>query len=377
MKQKLNTAIAIMFMIILSYCNQKQNPGVQEKIIDEVTTAVDVKFSMVKRIPLREMGYSSLAVTGSEIYASCYSSDDNVALVEIYDIELNYKEKKAFPIGQGPGDVGGGARFYRYGNRIYVPDNTQQRINLFDRDFKFIKFVKLTENHYPLVFIKNGEYFICIQEKGGGRPGDVTYVVSLFSFPRLQKKILYQLGPFPFRDHSGRYILFSMDGVDFFYKEDKIYLINMNSYQVNMMELSGKILKRIRVDVEKKMVPKEMKEPWLKAHLGWSYRRLKNRIGAADSIQPASYMVPLGKGLAVIRRNGYDYNCTGMVEADYFDYRLNLIGKIQIPCFNRIFRLSMGYSSYSYTYHEGYLYLISIDREENFYLEKWRVIEPR
>lgn len=366
-----------MFMIILSYCNQKQNPGVPGKIIHETTTAANVKFSMVKRIPLREMHYSNLAVTNSEIYASCYSGDDKLAVVEVYDKELNYKSKKTFPIGQGPGDVGGGARFYRYGNRIYAPDNTQQRINLFDQDFKFIKFVKLIESHYPLIFIKNGEYFICIQEKGGGRPGDVTYVVSLFSFPGLQKKILYQIGPFPFRNHNGRHILFSMDGVDFFYNKGKIYLINMNSYQINMIDLSGKILKRIRLDVEKQKVPKEMKEPWLKANLGQYYRRLKDRIEIADDIQPASYMVPLGKGFAVVRRNGYYYNCTGMVEADYFDYGLNLIGKIQIPCFNRIFRLSMGYSSYSYSYHEGYLYLISIDQEENFFLEKWRVTESR
>lgn len=366
-----------MFMIILLYCNQKQNPKVPEKTIHEVTTAANVKFSMEKRIPLREMGYSSLAVTNSEIYASCYSSDDNAAVVEIYDKELNYKAKKVFSIGQGPGDVGGGSRFYRYGNQFFAPDNTQQRINLFNQDFKFIKFVKLIESHSPLNFIKNGEYFICIQEKGGGRPGDVTYVVSLFSFPGLQKKILYQLGPFPFRDHNGKHLLFSMDGVDFFYQQEKIYLLNMNSYQINMMDLSGKILKRIRVDAEKQKVPKEMKEPWLKVNLGQYYRRLKDRIGIADDIQPASYMVALGKGFAVVKRNGYYYNCTGMVEADYFDYSLDLIGKIQIPCFDRIFMLSMGYFPNSYTYHDGYLYLVAIDQEENLYLEKWRVTEPR
>lgn len=203
--QKLSIAIAIIFMVFLSYCNQKQNPEVPETIIDEATTPAKVKFSMVKRIALPNINYSSLFVTSNDIYVSCTS------VLEIYDKELNYISKKTFPIGQGPGDLGTGARFFRYGNRIYAPDNTQQRINLFDQDFKFIKFVKYMQGLYPLTFIKNGEYFICIQEKGEGFHPKITYVVSLYSFPGLKKKILYQLRPFSLRDHNGKLILFNTD----------------------------------------------------------------------------------------------------------------------------------------------------------------------
>jgi hypothetical protein len=364
-----------MFIILSSYCHQEQQPGVRETIIHETHSAAAVKFSMVKRVDLPNIHYSSLFVTEDQIAVCGYSRDDNGQVLDIYDKELNYRLKKSLFHGQGPGDTGGGARFFKFGNRVYAPDNTQQRINLFDQDFKFIRFVKLIEGHYPLTFIMNGDFFLCIQEKEVGFHIKRTYVVSLFSFPNLRKKILHELGPFTWKEPNGKIIMYSMDGVDYFYKQDKIYLLNMNSYQINMFDMFGKILKRIRVDVEKQKVPKEKRKPWLKS-IGGFYRRNKHRLKLADYIQPASYMVPLEKGFAVLRRKSYDQKCTGLVEADYFDYGLNqIIGKIQIPCFDRIFRLSIGYSANTYQYRDGYLYLLCTDENESFYLEKWKVEE--
>lgn len=74
--------------------------------------------------------------------------------------------------------------------------------------------------------------------------------------------------------------MFNSDGIDFFYRKEHIYILNMNAYRINLMDISGKILKRIRLDVEKQKVPKEKKKLWLKEHFGPSYRRLKIEPGS-------------------------------------------------------------------------------------------------
>jgi hypothetical protein len=83
-------------------------------------------------------------------------------------------------------------------------------------------------------------------------------------------------------------------------------------------------------------------------------------------------MVPLGKGFVVVRRYSYATDCQGMVEGDYFSYELEMKGKVKIPCFMLIFKLTN--PPQTYKYHNGYLYLINESQDE-YRLEKWLVKE--
>jgi len=55
-------------------------------------------------------------------------------------------------------------------------------------------------------------------------------------------------------------------------------------------------------------------------------------------------------------------------------YELNLMGKTDVPCFYQIFLLRRSRFPGTFSYHDGYLYLIYEDEEkEEFYLEKRKV----
>ena len=99
------------------------------------------------------------------------------------------------------------------------------------------------------------------------------------------------------------------------------------------------MLKSVKVDVDMKKVTKEMAVKWLKELMGTSYR--ENRFAFTEYIQPASYMIPLEKGFVVTRREGYSLQCKGLIEGDFFDYHLKLLGKVQFPCCYRIFFSSL------------------------------------
>ena len=63
-----------------------------------------------------------------------------------------------------------------------------------------------------------------------------------------------------------------------------------------------------------------------------------------------------------------------MLEADYFDFNLNMKGKVQFPCFMRFNRVSTGYNWPNTGFMDGCLYL-TVERGEDTFLEKWQVIE--
>jgi hypothetical protein len=142
--------------------------------------------------------------------------------------------------------------------------------------------------------------------------------------------------------------------------------------------LDGSLIHSVRVDVEKVPVLDSKREQWIKEHYG-EYQRPSVKFVFTDYVLPTSWMVPLGKGFAVIRRYGYSRQCNGMVEADYFNYNLEMLGKIKIPCFNRIFDLTLYVIPRTAAYRNGYLYLVSkqIDKDDDdlYIVEKWQVQE--
>jgi hypothetical protein len=140
-----------------------------------------------------------------------------------------------------------------------------------------------------------------------------------------------------------------------------------------MFDMKGNKLKQVRMDVEKQKVPEEKKKEWLFEQAGTYGIK---RCDLTEEIQPVSWTVPLERGFAVIKRKGYTTGCRGLVDADYFDYELNLMGKTKIPCFYQIFKLKRLRFPATYLYHDGYLYLMYEDEEkEEYYLEKWKVEE--
>jgi hypothetical protein len=57
--------------------------------------------------------------------------------------------------------MGGGPRFSGGGEFIYVSDNTQRRISVFNKDLEFVKMVKVKWYIFSAEFNDNGTWFLC------------------------------------------------------------------------------------------------------------------------------------------------------------------------------------------------------------------------
>lgn len=363
--------IVLVLFVFSTHCGQGQNPDVYEETLDEVTGPVNVTFSLENRIPLPNLNYANLFVADNIIYTYGHSMTEKKKLVEVYEKNLNFLWTKSLNFGQGPGEDGGGTQFFVYGDSIYAPDNTLKRVSIFDRDLNFIKFVKMGSSYYPATFIKNGEWFICA-EGMPSRDRKRCLRFNLVAFPSMKRKVIFELEPFSEFDSNKRLIVSEAPGIHYFYRNERLYFINMKTYVITVYDLGGNAVKRIKVNTPGKKVPPEMREQWLKEILGEYYRKSKFII--TEHIQPASFMIPLKKGFVVIRRDSYSLSCSGHVEGDFFDYDLKLVGKLKFPCIYGLFRASTGYPSRTFQYDNGRLYLINTDGDE-FFLEKWKVEE--
>lgn len=361
----------LLCLIFLIHCNRNGTQKTGEIIISPQENVADVEFSKSRGIPFSNIFHGFLFVDDLSVNIYGYNSRKHAKSLALlrYDHNLNLLARKDFFIGQGPGDVGTGLYFTKTGDHILGFDNTQRRINIFDSDLKFEKFIN-SSGYGNVVFAENGQCFFCISSKRD--PDGYTYRLVRVTFPGLEKKEIYKIGTYWLWNKQKKGIIGRVPVLSYFIHKKKLYLLNAAEYRITMFDLEGNVLKKVRVNVEKEKVPVEKEKQWLFEQHG---KLGVERCVFVDPVQPVSWAIPLGKGFAVVRRKDYLNDCQGTVEADYFDYNLNLIGKINVPCFVRIFQLYDRLAG-SCQYDNGYLYLINEDREKGEYiLEKWSVKE--
>ena len=150
----------------------------------------------------------------------------------------------------------------------------------------------------------------------------------------------------------------------------------MTRYIVTKTELSTRKAKKKRVNFEpiKVDVNVSEKERIIKRLSGRAAN--PNQYVLPGYLIPTSWMIPLGKGFAVIRRHNFEQDKDGEIEADYFDYDLNMIGKIKMPYFFQYNSFRFPGFGYYNSYANNYLYTIE-DTDENWKLKKWYVDESK
>jgi len=370
--------ICLVFSIHCNRDNRDKSKDIDEIVLNPKDEVVNIEFTKEKRTLVTGIRYTRFFVYNEDvndrmyIYVHGYDAEEEKKLVaKKYDSHLNFISEKAFPFGQGPGDVGEGTTFCQAGDHIYGPDNVTRRVNIFDKNLNFIKFVKILDPVISTIFTEGGDSFFAFHKKSV--PEGFTYNFIHSTFPTLKKKVVNCSGTLWLWDKRKKMIIGLQPELSFFIKKERVYFLNASDYRLIMFDLNGNKLKQVRLNINKPIVPKEKKKEWLFEQLG---KFGVDKCILVDKVQPASWAVPLEKGFAVIRRKDYSTNCQGMAEADYFDYQLNHIGKINIPCFYSIFGLRHSRMPQTYHYQDGYLYLIYEDEEtEEFYLEKWKVEE--
>jgi len=367
--------MVLLCLIFLIQCSNQKLPEVEETVLEEQTKFIDLQMSKEKSIDVSDVDYAYLYLDKGTVNVYGFSIKQTKGIVlKKYDRDLNLNFEKLFNSGQGPGDLGSAPHFFPYGEHIYVPDHTQRRVNIFDKKLNFIKFVKTPIAYLSPIFTKDGKHFIGTEYLFDEKKRQLFHI-DIISFPELKKRRIHSFGPASLWNEKRIMIRGNCPAFDYFYRNEKIYLINMKTYQIMIFDLSGQMLKRVKVDVAPIPVPKEKEEAWLKDQ---QHPSLLKTSKLADYVQPAAWMVPLGKGFVVIRRNSYNSSCIGLVDGDYFNYDLQLLGKVKFPCFFGIYKLREGFIMMVHKYDGGYVYLLDQDlheTDEEIRLEKWKVVE--
>jgi hypothetical protein len=376
--------LLLLLLIVLICCDTGKKTDINPVVREEKTTPVDVRFQKVSSVALPELSTAFIFASDDELYVYGPLLFEKAKLLKKFDSRLQVVFEKKFPLGQGPGDLGSGTFFSKGGDTFYAFDNTQRRINIFNKDLKFERFLLTTEHTYQSpVLCEGGRHFIAAVfimtfdksiSKGGSE------IVAL-TVPGLEKKVLHK---FPqglqLEKKNGKKIFYigNYHQFDYFARGEDVYILDMKEYILYRYRPDGTLIHSVRLDVEKLPVPDSKRKQWIIEHYG-KYKRSPIKWTFTGYVLPTSWMVPLGKGFAVIRRNGYSLKCNGMVEADYFSYDLEMLGKIKIPCFERIFALTSYVIPRVTAFSNGHLYLVSqeIDKEhsELYILEKWKVQE--
>ncbi|MCX6580094.1 MAG: hypothetical protein NT166_07910 [Candidatus Aminicenantes bacterium] len=378
-----NTLLLLILFSFLICCKTGEKSEIKPDVREEKTVPVDVLFQKVSSIDLPDLLYPFILATDDEFYVYGYSLNKKETSVKKFDNHLQLVFEKKFPWGQGPGDLGGGTFFSKSGDTFYAFDNIQQRINVFNKNLEFERFLTTKQVYQSPLLCADGKNFIAgiynmVSDKLRHMAGAEIVAVT---FPGLDKKLLHKF-PMGLKvetkngqkiSYAGHYHQF-----DYFAREENVYILDMKEYILYRFHLDGTLIHSVRVNVEIVPVLDSKREQWIKEHYG-EYQRSPVKFVFTDYVLPTSWMIPLGKGFAVIRRYGYSRQCNGMVEADYFNYNLEMLGKIKIPCFDRIFDLTLFVLPRVTAYSNGHLYLVSkeIDKDDNelYILEKWQVQE--
>lgn len=376
--------VILISLVILTHC--KSDVPTVKKIptetitIDETKTA-NVEFTLKKKIQLKFLAYSRVAASpyNDRIIVYGDTTDDGkkpkqVALT--YDKELNLKNEKSFFYGKGPMDVGNNNIISLGKNNIYISENSNRRVAIYDNNWNFREYVTYKRGVEAFELFDNGALYIPGYEwqlDNSYLPMEV-FRWDLASFPECKPKTFYQTKPFcsyKKRGDSRVAIIGKNSCHSWFFKDDFIYIVNHGQYRLLKFSKSGTMEKDVLVKVEEIKIAPSQKDVFLKEQ-GW--HRPKGWFKLSDSVAPLAVAIPLGKGIAVVRRADYYTGCSGMANGDYFNERLEYMGKVKIPCFRNIFNIIQPRTKQTFKFAHGHLYLVRAE-EEALFLEKWAVSE--
>ena len=162
---------------------------------------------------------------------------------------------------------------------------------------------------YPAVVFRRGcrefLYFLYFRDRWVGDDRWQS-TLELVSLPSQESRSMLHTPVWRVYDSKKRFIL--SPTVDVVWGSGgHIYYLWKKDYLLVKMDREGE------VRYEKIATPREKEEEWLE---GTSFK--KGKFTFPSYIYPASWIVPLGKGLVVVRRKDYSRECRGFAEGGLF-----------------------------------------------------------
>lgn len=372
----------LLLLVLVSFffsCGKEKFEKVEIHDIAENRAQAKVTFNLERKIELPNIIFASVEINGELLLISGLNMlNRETCPVNIYDLNLNLKESYFLRFGQGPADISTMTFFFLDKNLLRAIDLQNLKISIFDLNasLKFINTSRLKGIFYLPRVSENSDY-IAFSGMDWTENQKINCPIYCAKFPSLDdSRKIDEVTSGNIYDEKKRSILGKDPFVDYFFKNGYLYSLDMQRYIVTKTEINTGKAKKIRVNFapitlslnvsEEERIIKELR----------GRKATLNEYTVSENLVPTSWMVPLGKGFAIIRRQNFEQEKVGEVEveADYFDYDLNLIGKIKIPYFFRYnsFR-SPGINYYQY-YSNNSFFTIE-DTDDKWILKKWQVDE--
>jgi len=379
---KIKTLIVILVSIlILTHC--KNNIDSKPQILGEEITidenkSVNVRFSLKASIETDIIAYPMLAVSEWQDKVILYglSTTDkkqNTWIARTYDKTLKYTGEKTFFTGLGPGDVGNFNIISITKDNILISENFNKRVTYYANDWTYLTTLKHGLPLDAFEIFDNGKVFM--ERKHFALENNKhSYEFLLGSIPDFNTKCLFTWAPFEMAVRSKRLpklIIGCESEQAFFYKNKAVFILECKKYHIMKFDSHGNKLKDIIVKVDEIKTDHNRDDYYLE-ELGFLTN--KNKFVLSDTVNPTVTMIPLTKGLVVIRRYDFITPCNDWVPGDYFSYQLEYLGKIKVPCSYNLLSYRFGRTNERVKYDNGFLYVIQ-ETEDKTIIEKWEVTE--
>ncbi len=317
---------------------------------------------------------------GKQLFVHLLDQNKNFILLK-YNTDLELQEKHTIRHGLGPDECLSPKILGGDENNIITMDIRSKRFFVLDRNLACKKRI-LNNTGVVFSWIPHGAnysrrenaFLICMANLEMKHTGATwhyhLYLKKIEDQKIVDKELFNIISPHSYRSNKP---VVAAHPFHFALISNYVYILKPDQYGIIKMTLQGKIEKEITIDnIDKRAFSKTEYREWIeKSNLKWP------RFTFPERLYPACWLMKLGKGIAVARRQDYNPEMKGKIEADYFDTQLNFLGKVYLPSFPG-WNFPAGFAADQYFYSIGdtlyFIETIETETDELYRLSRWRIV---
>ncbi len=330
----------ILTLIMFVGCQKQEKsktPKIEKKTVKIKKQNKEVVFSLEKKfeIDINEKLEEKGIIKFNKFDVSL---EGNIVFLNKENISLYSNEGELLKIfgrkGQGPGELNKQSGIAFDKDKIVVANNGNQRFSIYSQDGKLIKELKVSTFSRSFIFrnslLANGNYLFCINYIDP-KDKSICDKLSLIAKDDLHEiKILeVKKTPNPF---VGRKIKARYQYLTYITTPSKIYTgLSSDDYIINIWDLQGKLLGKIKKDNYKKVeVGEQYKKDFLAQFKGEQGKVLGDKVFFTKYMPAFNSFVVSDKGLIYVQT--YEKNKqNNMYKYDIFDDNQKFVGYTYLP----------------------------------------------
>lgn len=341
-KNKFVLILVILSLHILISCSKDDPVPVQDITPNE--TPYPVSFVKENQVDLAIISTDSAMIykidDSQHIFVGFINADKDREIWKL-DLSLQIKDKYIIKKGQGPNEAINPFIFGGDTREIFCYDFAYKRLmfwtpgfthcNMEKRRLWYGEFAWHSFSYYP-----RKSLLLYLKTNPDNDLRKTLLSLTIMNIKNKQEKdiILYrQKIKYTERDANGQLYFWHAKPIHATWFKDHIYILDLQQYLISKYSATGILKKKVRVAFKSRSFSETQLQKWInettKSKQRSQYRKYP------QGLWPACWLLPLGNGIAVGRRENYEPANPQWIMADYFDLNLQYLGKIKIPLYHK------------------------------------------